>query len=393
MISRADFTAYNNDVEKLVKQARQQTVWQVEAWIRINPDASVAECREMAKETMSGMVQAYGEASATLAAKWYDKQAQKAHVKLPEAITETTYSKETIEKVAHYQAKKLINGDISGFAKSCGELVENEMKQSLNETILANTKRDKQKGVRFARVTTGAETCAFCYMLASRGAVYHTRRTAGEQSHYHRGCDCKIVPGFEDDRFAEIVEGYDPEGMYDRMSLIKKQTGLRFSNKKDLSALSKEMKLRDKQWLMDGTIPKPRYESEAVREFKTRTKQARQAHNQELETVKAIQQDGFAVIFVQDEVFNEKTRKIDSYADLESGLEIKTLINAKSYNTINGYIKETSKRKKNAIALLFDNRANNLPDEVLIMWINQSRSFSKGSIYILDHNQQIRKIR
>ena len=109
--------------------------------------------------------------------------------------------------------------------------------------------------------------------------------------------------------------------------------------------------------------------------------------------MKAIQQGGFAGIFVQDEVFNEETRKIDGYADLESGLEIKTLTNAKSYNTINGYIKETSKRKKNTIAILFDNRKNDLPDEVLIMWINQSRSFSKGSVYILGHNQQIRRIR
>ena len=390
MISRADFNAYNNDVEKLVKQARQQTVWQVEAWIRINPDASVAECREMAKETMSGMVQAYGEASATLAAKWYDKQAQKAHVKLPEAITETTYSKETIDKVAHYQAKKLINGDISGFAKSCGELVENEMKQSLNETILANTKRDKQKGVRFARVTTGAETCAFCYMLASRGAVYHTRKTAGEQSHYHRGCDCKIVPGFEDDRFAEIVEGYDPEGMYDRMSLIEKQTGLRFSNKKDLSALSKEMKLRDKQWLMDGTIPKPRYESEAVREFKYKNKQSTKQHEVELETAKLLTKSGFDVTFVIDESITDG--KVIGLADLKTGLEIKTLRTASSYNTIDNHLRDTS-RKQNTIAVIFDNTQCSLADSKLKEFILKSRRFKKGSIYVCDHTGNITKIR
>lgn len=393
MISRADFDAYNRDVENLVSYAGKQTATQIAAWIKINPDASIAECREMAKETMDGMVQISSESAATLAAEWYDKQARKAHAKLPEAITETTYNKETIDKVAHYQARKLIDGDIKGFADACAELVENQTKQNLNNTILANAKRDKKKGVRFARVSTGSETCAFCYMLASRGAVYHTREKAGEQNHYHRRCDCKIVPGFEDDKFAEIVEGYDPRGMYDRMKLMEKQTGLKFKNKEDLPALSREMKLRDKQWLMDGTIPEPSYASEAVREFKTRTKQASQAHNQELETVKAIQQGGFAGIFVQDEVFNEETRKIDGYADLESGLEMKTLTNAKSYNTINGYIKETSKRKKNAIALLFDNRANDLPDEVLIMWINQSRNFSKGSVYILSHNQQIRRIR
>ena len=52
-------------------------------------------------------------------------------------------------------------------------------------------------------------------MLASRGAVYESRKTAGEYDHYHRRCDCKIVPGFEDDRFAEVVEGYDCRAYYD----------------------------------------------------------------------------------------------------------------------------------------------------------------------------------
>ena len=31
-------------------------------------------------------------------------------------------------------------------------------------------------------------------MLASRGAVYHTRKSAGEWKHFHRGCDCKVAP-------------------------------------------------------------------------------------------------------------------------------------------------------------------------------------------------------
>ena len=44
-------------------------------------------------------------------------------------------------------------------------------------------------------------------MLASRGAVYHTRETAGEWRHFHRGCDCKVVPSFEGDPDAELVQG------------------------------------------------------------------------------------------------------------------------------------------------------------------------------------------
>ena len=48
-------------------------------------------------------------------------------------------------------------------------------------------------------VSAGFETCTFCLMLASRGAVYHTRKTAGEWRHFHRGCDYKVVPSFEGD--------------------------------------------------------------------------------------------------------------------------------------------------------------------------------------------------
>lgn len=46
---------------------------------------------------------------------------------------------------------------------------------------------------------TGAETCTFRTMLASKGAVYATTRAAGEQNHYHRGCDCKIASSFDGD--------------------------------------------------------------------------------------------------------------------------------------------------------------------------------------------------
>ena len=63
-------------------------------------------------------------------------------------------------------------------------------------------------------MTTGHENCVFCLMLASRGAVYHSRKTAGEFIHFHRGCDCKVVPGFETDPMAELVEGHDPMVAY-----------------------------------------------------------------------------------------------------------------------------------------------------------------------------------
>ena len=44
---------------------------------------------------------------------------------------------------------------------------------------------------RFRRVAAG-DTCSFCLMLATRGAVYLTRESAGEARRYHHRCDCRI---------------------------------------------------------------------------------------------------------------------------------------------------------------------------------------------------------
>ena len=210
MISRADFDEYSRQVDAISRGASEQVAAQVLAWCRAHPDASVAEIREAAKEILSGVSQVYDEAAASLAAEWYDDLATEAGARLPAAITVSSYSSEQVDRTVRYQARVLVDGDVRGFAQSCGDLAEYAAKRSVNSTILANAARDRRRGVRFARVPTGAETCSFCLMLASRGAVYHTRKTAGEQNHFHRHCDCKIVPGFEDDPYAEVVEGYDP---------------------------------------------------------------------------------------------------------------------------------------------------------------------------------------
>lgn len=390
MISRVDFNDYNNAVAELTSMASQDAQRQISAWMQLNPDASIAEIRNFAKETMDGLVQVYGEAASSLAAQWYDFEAGKAGKKLPVAITETTYDAEQVKRVAHYQAKKLADGDINGFLDACGEYMENATKQSLNNTILSNVKRDKEQGVRFARVTTGAETCSFCYMLSSRGAVYYSRHSAGEQNHYHRGCDCKIVPGFDENTHDEIVEGYDPRGMQNRMNLIEQQTGLKFGYKPDMSALSREMKLRNAQWLMDGATPKfDTYESEEAKAFKYQNKQSTKQHEKELKTAERIAKYGFDTTFIIDEITIDG--KQVGLTDLKSGLEIKTLENATSYNTINGYLKSASKKK--AQAVIFDNYENSMEDEILIEMINRSQSFSNGSVYVYTQEGNVLRIR
>lgn len=100
-----------------------------------------------------------------------------------------------------------------------GALAADQVKRTANRTMNRNCERD---GVRYARVPTGAETCGFCIMLASRGFVYASARSAGELDHYHRSCDCKVVPGFPG---VTEVEGYDPDALLDLYSEARSRLG------------------------------------------------------------------------------------------------------------------------------------------------------------------------
>lgn len=122
--------------------------------------------------------------------------------------------------------------------KAFGRLVRDQVARKANETVMHNVKRDRRSGVRFARVPMGFHTCDFCMMLASRGFVYWSRETAGEFSHYHSDCRCKVVPGRPEIRsyvksgvhvtrgFDASVEGYDPDAYYRAYELAREVGGM-----------------------------------------------------------------------------------------------------------------------------------------------------------------------
>ena len=74
---------------------------------------------------------------------------------------------------------------------------------------------------------TGFETYTFCLMIVSRGAVYHTRKSAGEWKHFHRGCDCKVAPScvgsIDKTKAFEFALGFAPS---DALEVIRQLYGL-----------------------------------------------------------------------------------------------------------------------------------------------------------------------
>lgn len=104
------------------------------------------------------------------------------------------------------------------------------LQQPGRQTIQDNVKRDS-KARGFARVPRGMNTCGFCYMTASRGAVYKNAKSAGGDGHrYHDGCHCLAIPVFDTET---EIKNYDPEAYRQVYEDARKEAG---SNKpKDIA--------------------------------------------------------------------------------------------------------------------------------------------------------------
>ncbi|MEQ2637020.1 hypothetical protein [Paratractidigestivibacter faecalis] len=261
MISADQWRAYNAAVESIREGARSAVEGEVAAWLAANPDATVAEAREEAKRIMRGAVQDYDRSAAALAAEWYDAQGRANGARLDRAVTAPAFSDAQVDRVARYKASRLVEGDPSGFAAGCGSFAANSAMRSLNDTILRNVRRDRKKGVRYARVTSGRNTCAFCLMLAGRGAVYWTRESAGALNRWHDHCTCKVVPGYSGDPKEVLVEGHDPAKIEARLREVERLTGA----KPGTPEFSREVEMRDPDWLFGDEI-EVSYEGWSARE-------------------------------------------------------------------------------------------------------------------------------
>ncbi|MFF3673559.1 hypothetical protein ACFYYS_06155 [Streptomyces sp. NPDC002120] len=88
---------------------------------------------------------------------------------------------------------RIMNDAASALASDAMRLAENGGRQEIHDAV----KNDDSAIAWYRQASSSA--CAFCLMLASRGAIYKTRRSAmhgwnGEE--YHRNCHCQPVPIF-----------------------------------------------------------------------------------------------------------------------------------------------------------------------------------------------------
>jgi hypothetical protein len=153
----------------------------------------------------------YGDTAAAVAADWYEDLREAAGVRtaFTAALAENV-APETVQQRVRYAAGGLFADDPSSTLGILLQAAGAYALQSGRSTIVRSASRDRSNP-RWARVPSGATTCAFCLVMASRGAVYLTEKTAGRMNKFHGRCDCVPTPMWSrDDR----PEGYDPDELY-----------------------------------------------------------------------------------------------------------------------------------------------------------------------------------
>lgn len=208
-VSQQQITNYRKAIDASALDAQQYLLSVSKAYFELNPNASVADIRNYTINAIQDVLSVFGDESKLIANEFFDTLAIQHGSKLTAEMFDN-FDDGLMEQKVRYYAQALTTGDTSKFTRDVSSLASYYVKREAFQNMYSNCKKNR---IRYARVPTGRETCAFCFMLASRGYVYTGEAEAGaDGNEYHAHCDCTIVPNFN----REKIEGYDPDALYER---------------------------------------------------------------------------------------------------------------------------------------------------------------------------------
>lgn len=220
-IPRSVIDAYTRELNAISDENRRGLE---DALGRVDWDAPVAVVREQLVASMQMWCGGATDQAAMLASVFYDGVREIAVGEPMGALAESHREPDRTTRAVRAFVQDLVDGKgPEPVRRKCLERLDYEVKRAAAECVDANARRDRKRP-RYARVPSGSETCDFCIMLASRGPVYHSERSAGALDHFHANCDCRVVPMWDTyyvgpSRRATAsspVEGYDPDELYER---------------------------------------------------------------------------------------------------------------------------------------------------------------------------------
>lgn len=220
MATPADVASFRSTQRDLVALALAELVaWWEQFIASLTGDVPVVEMEAFTAE----LVATYGDAAALAAVDWYDELREAAAVPGRfRARMADPAPRGQAAAVARWAAGPLFGGrpDQRQALEHLSGAVQRLVLQPARETVAANVDRDPADA-RWARVPSGATTCAFCRLLASRGAVYHSEETAGGMANsYHSACDCVPTPVWPGE-----AEPYDVDALLEEYNAARDQAG------------------------------------------------------------------------------------------------------------------------------------------------------------------------
>lgn len=226
MPSRRDLNRLGDSQAALVAAARRE----LERFLLNLPSDPVLIRREL-EEFFPLLVQAYGDAGMTVAADWFERTAPSPGraVVVPGSPVPAAQARATAE----WAARQYAAGEL---ARVLAGPLQRYLLRPGRDTLRLSA---AASGAGWARVPRGAKTCAFCLMLASRGAVYESERTARyaqDGDRYHDLCNCQPTPVWSPD---DYPEGYDPDALYDEYRAARAAAG-----SGDPRAITRELRAR-----------------------------------------------------------------------------------------------------------------------------------------------------
>lgn len=151
------------------------------------------------------LVRAYGTPAAAAAAEWIE-DVYGIRAELGPDLVEGA-----VNARMRWAIGKSFEGDHAQALSTLTVLTDELVKQPGRDTIDRTAIRHR---MRYARVPTGPEPCAWCLMLASRGAVYGSEESAlyrsSDGKEYHGDCNC--MPTLIRTE-SDLPDGYDPDAL------------------------------------------------------------------------------------------------------------------------------------------------------------------------------------
>lgn len=187
-----------------------------------NAHLEPSELRDVLLEAFPQIIEGGSELAATAAAEWYEDLHNKHAGGTYRAILARPINPDQLEGTVRAAVRYLYTDNPIAAHRLLHGAIQRYITSQVRDTTVRNALADRA-AKRFARVPSG-KTCAWCSMLASRGFVYASAKSAGALGQYHDDCNCQIVPAFGSKD--PVIKGYDPASLYEdyleaRNELIK----------------------------------------------------------------------------------------------------------------------------------------------------------------------------